>query len=309
MGYSGGGVTDKLRGGLIGLLVGDALGVPYEFTRSYEIPGYDQIEMVPPDGFLPAHAVPPGTWSDDGSQALCLLSSLQERGGLDTSDLACKILAWESQGYMAVGGRVFDIGIQTKQALRRLQNGCAPEQAGGCGEADNGNGSLMRVLPLALWHRGSDAQLVEDAMRQSSITHGHDRSKVACALYCMWARLLLQEAGDLSEAVSRTMPHLTPGQLVELVRLHTHQPTGYEWGSGYVLDTFATVREALKESSYEAVVRKAISFGRDTDTTACIAGGLAGIVYGEQGIPLRWRQTLRGQELLIPLWDNLSVNP
>ena len=299
---------DRLRGGIIGMLVGDALGVPYEFARSYEIPPLEAIEMVPPKGFHRAHLVPAGTWSDDGAQALCLLASLLECGHLDTHDLGQRFVAWYERGYMAVDNKVFDIGIQTVKAIGRIQRGHPPESAGGASVKDNGNGSLMRVLPLALWHQGSDAQLVTDAMRQSSLTHGHDQAKVTCALYCLWARGILEGTCDLEPAIERTAAHLTPTQLGILNTVVTHRPTGHEWGSGYVLDSFASAREALNQPNYEAVVKKAIAFGRDTDTTACIAGGLAGLIHGESGIPSRWRTALRGYDLLNPLVDTLIAS-
>lgn len=295
---------------MLGLLVGDALGVPYEFTPSRDIPVFDLIEMAPPAGFNGLKRAPAGTWSDDGSQALCLLASLLERGSLDTKDLSARILKWFDEGYMAVDGKVFDIGIQTHQALNAIRQGRAPESAGGTGERDNGNGSLMRVLPLALWHQGTDAQLVADAMRQSSLTHGHNRSKVACALYCMWARVAMQECSrfDLEFAFARTYPHLNAEQRIELENLMVHQPMGSAWGSGYVFDSFASAREALKQPTFEGVVKKAISFGQDTDTTACIAGGIAGIYYSEDGIPRRWLQNLRGRDLLDPLLKALVAH-
>lgn len=299
---------DRLRGGLVGMLVGDALGVPYEFTRSCEIPHFDLIEMTPPDGFHPAHHVPAGTWSDDGAQALCLLASLLECGHLNTHDLGQRFVAWYERGYMAVDNKVFDVGNQTVKALGRIQKGVRPESAGGTAVKDNGNGSLMRVLPLALWHQGSDAQLVADAMRQSSLTHGHEQAKVTCALYCMWARGILEGTLDLEPAIERTAAHLNPFELDNLNAVVAHRPTGHEWGSGYVLDSFASAREALKQPDYESVVKKAIAFGRDTDTTACIAGGLAGLIHGESGIPARWRTALRGRDLLNPLMDTLVAS-
>jgi ADP-ribosylglycohydrolase len=197
-------IADRLRGAVWGLLVGDALGVPYEFHEPHALLWSDAIEMEPPAGFDRAHwGTPSGTWSDDGAHALCLLASLLERGRFDPDDLASRLLAWREDGYMAVDGRVFDCGIQTSRALDALQEGASPLSAGPSGEYDNGNGSLMRVLPLALWHEGPDAELVELAHQQSQITHGHDRSLVCCALYCLWARRIVDgEATDWSGAVA-----------------------------------------------------------------------------------------------------------
>lgn len=180
---------DRLTGGLIGLLLGDAIGAPYEFHQREDLPPKTQIDLIPPPDFPRAHAgTPPGTWSDDGAQALCLLESLMACGNLDLDDFAQRLQRWRSEGHLAVDGRVFDIGLQTQRALDRLQAGVAPTMAGPNGERDNGNGSLMRVLPLALWHRESNDELVELAMRQSLPTHGHLRSQLCCALYCLVAR-------------------------------------------------------------------------------------------------------------------------
>ena len=112
-------LRDRLAGGLLGLLVGDALGVPYEFHSPQEIPPPALIEFEPPAGFMRAHTgTPPGTWSDDGAQALCLLASLLECGRLDLNDFAHRLLDWYDAGYLAVDSRVFDIGVQTAQALQ-----------------------------------------------------------------------------------------------------------------------------------------------------------------------------------------------
>jgi len=181
--------SERVEGGLIGLLIGDALGVPYEFHRPSEIPREDLIEMSPPLGFSRAHpGVPPGTWSDDGAQALCLLDSLLHRKGLDLEDFGRRMLDWYEHGYLAVDGKVFDVGVQTSSALLELRAGTPALKAGRNDERANGNGSLMRVLPLALWHIGRDESLMSDAMAQSRVTHGHMRSQVCCALYCLWAR-------------------------------------------------------------------------------------------------------------------------
>src|ERR1041384_2962683 len=120
-------LRDRIEGGLIGLLVGDALGVPYEFHPASAIPPLEQIEFDPPPGFRRSHrSVPPGTWSDDGAQALCLLASLLDRGALAVGDFSRRLLAWYEDGYMAVDNRVFDVGVQTTVALRALMAGAPP---------------------------------------------------------------------------------------------------------------------------------------------------------------------------------------
>lgn len=301
-------LAERLEGGLLGLLIGDALGVPYEFHQPQALPPLAEIEFAPPPGFRRSHAsVPPGTWSDDGAQALALLASLLEQDTLDLQDFGRRLVAWYRDGYMAVDGVVFDVGIQTRQAIGSMIANTPAAQAGPTDEYANGNGSLMRVLPLALWHQGSDRDLVDQAHKQSLPTHGHPRSQVCCALYCLWARRLLQEtANPWPDAVTtlRTIYGHDSPEYQELEHIQPDNPPG-GGGSGYVVDCLHSARWALQVETYEQVVKTAISLGYDTDTTACVAGGIAGIRDGVRAIPQRWREQLRGQEIVEPLLQQL----
>jgi ADP-ribosyl-[dinitrogen reductase] hydrolase len=297
--------AERIEGGLIGMLVGDALGVPYEFHGPDAIPPVEQIEMEPPPAFVRAHAgVPAGTWSDDGAQALCLLDSLLDRGRLDPEDSGRRLLRWYDDGYLAVDSQVFDVGIQTGRALHRLRAGVPAVEAGGTDEQGKGNGSLMRVLPLALWHRGTDGELVADADTQSQVTHGHPLPRVCCALYVLWARRTLDEAPDpWGEAVT-TLRELYPESTPQRAELEwavrpDEPPEGQ--GGGYVVDCLRSARLALTAGTYEQAVKAAIALGNDTDTTACVAGGIAGLRDGIEAIPQRWRDGLRGRALAEPL--------
>ncbi len=301
--------AERIAGGLWGLLVGDAVGVPYEFHAPSELPPYAALDMLPPAGFRRAHAqVPPGTWSDDGAQALALLASLLACGKLDLDDLGRRLVAWYDHGDMAVDRVVFDVGIQTAEAIRALKAGAAAHVAGPRHERANGNGSLMRVLPLALWHRGSDRELVRDAQAQSLVTHGHLRAQVCCALYCLWARRLLYAAPDAwADAVAtlRTIYGSTSPEYAELAEHIRPDDPPQGQGSGYVVDSLHSARMVFQAHTYADVVRGAIALGHDTDTTACIAGGLAGVRDGVQAIPAAWMQQLRGKALVGPLLEQL----
>ncbi|MGI4789733.1 MAG: ADP-ribosylglycohydrolase family protein [Janthinobacterium lividum] len=299
----------RIHGGLIGLLVGDALGVPYEFHEPGNIPLRNQIEFAPPPGYDRTYPhVLPGTWSDDGAQALCLLASLLECGRFDADDFGQRLLRWRDEGYMAVGGDVFDIGITTSRALAAIKSGVPALQAGPSGHYDNGNGSLMRVLPLALWHQGTDAELVRDAHDQSRVTHGHVRSQVCCALYCLWARRILADVPTPWKDAAATLRGIYTDNAAAMEELERSvQPDILipGTGSGYVIDSLRSARWVLEKTDYETVVRAAIALGHDTDTTACIAGGIAGLRGGLDDIPIRWREALRGQEMVKPLLDSL----
>lgn len=211
---------------------------------------------------------------------------------------------------MAVDFQVFDVGVQTAQAIRRLIAGMPAHTAGASDEYANGNGSLMRVLPLALWHQGSDAELVADAYLQSQVTHNHLRSKVCCALYCLWARYLLQaqEKQQAWQSAVTSLRHIYTEDSADFAELEWQIRPDDEYvgsGSDYVVDCLRSAKIAMQQNSFECVIKTAIAFGRDTDTTACVAGGLAGIYYGRQGIPERWMENLRGKDLVQPLLDQL----
>ena len=301
-------LKERIEGGLLGLLIGDALGVPYEFHPANEIPPLSQIEFDPPSTLRRSHNVPPGTWSDDGAQALVLLASLNHCSKLDLDDFGRRLVNWHEHGYMAVDNYVFDVGIQTSQAIDRLMRGVPANESGATTESANGNGSLMRVLPLALWHKGTDEDLVHDAHQQSIVTHGHMRSQVCCALYCLWARCTLTESKDAwTEAASRLIKvyENNPAARYELEGIIRPQDSAPNKGSGYVVDCLRSARWANEAESYEEVVKRAISLGNDTDTTACVAGGIAGIRFEVNQIPEQWRTRLRGKDLYEPLLQSL----
>ncbi|MFO0658595.1 MAG: ADP-ribosylglycohydrolase family protein [Polyangiaceae bacterium] len=303
----------RIEGALIGALVGDALGVPYEFHAPSDIPERSLIDMSPPAGFRRAHGrVPVGTYSDDGAQLLCLLASLLERGELDLDDFGGRLVSWYDWGYLAVDNVVFDVGIQTSRAIRSMMGGAAAHMAGPIDERANGNGSLMRVLPLALWHKGSDEELVRDAHLQSTVTHGHRRSQVCCALYCLWVRRVLAESPTPWVEAVEALRAVYGSEVSWLGELEWHirpddEPSGT--GSGYVVDCLRSSRFAIEsEATYEGALKFAIALGNDTDTTACVTGGIAGARQGIEAIPERWRAALRGRELIDPLVERLLAH-
>ncbi len=295
----------------MGLLIGDALGVPYEFHDPVNLPAKDLLEFEPPKDFARAHSgTPPGTWSDDGAQALCLLASLLHCHKLEPQDLGNRFINWCENGYLAVNARVFDVGIQTSNAIQKLIRGVPALEAGGIGEYTQGNGSLMRVLPLALWHRGSDADLVQNAHDQSRVTHAHVIVQACCALYCLWARRTLEQTANPWDAALESLRAIYATQPEYLNALETrilNQQNAKPNGTGYVIDCLFSAKWALEQGNFEAVVKAAISLGHDTDTTACVAGGIAGIRDRFTGIPARWRSDLRGQDLLEPLLKELLL--
>jgi hypothetical protein len=191
-------LTDRLAGAVWGHLVGDAVGVPYEFRPADEI---GEVRF----GERGSHRQPPGTWSDDGALMLPLLDSLLECG-FDPTDQARRALAWRREGrYTPDGDGAFDVGTTTAEALDAFARGIPAEEAGPAHNLACGNGSLMRILPLALVGRGWDRPtLVERAHRASRVTHGHPRPQVACALYVLVAQALLGGAEDRAAALAES---------------------------------------------------------------------------------------------------------
>lgn len=295
---------DQIKGAIYGLLIGDAVGVPYEFNLPEQLPSYDQIDMISPSHFQKTYPnIPFGTWSDDGAQALCLLDSLLYKNKFDPEDFMNRMCNWYQHGYMAVDFQVFDVGVQTAESIQKYLQGVQLDQVAKNDEHANGNGSLMRVLPLAIWHTGTDAQLIQDAYAQSHVTHAHLRAKVCCALYCLLARSILnglniENAWHDAVAKLRNYFQDKPEDLAQLEFYIRPDELEKGNGSGYVVDCLKSARYALQQPTYQDVVKTAIALGRDTDTTACVAGGIAGLYYGFDAIPQAWIEQLRGKEMV-----------
>lgn len=249
-----------LRDCMLGQAIGDALGVPYEFRARGTFECTDMVGHG-------SHNQPAGTWSDDTSMALATCDSIREIRQVDIEDMRKRFLAWYHDGAYTVDG-LFDIGGCTAHAL--------DEGHGQAGPRDNGNGSLMRILPLAF----TDAS--DDVIRAvSAITHAHRTSMEACVRMVHVAREL--RVGKTPEAVS------------ELAGV----PQDDIRSGGYVLDTERAALWCLANTtSYKDCVLAAVNLGDDTDTTAAVAGGLAGIAYGWRAIPDAWLEKLRGRDVI-----------
>jgi ADP-ribosylglycohydrolase len=293
--------TQRKLGALWGALAGDALGVPVEFL-SREAVRKNPVHSMRGFG---THNQPPGTWSDDSSLLLCTVESLTQSDGLNTTDLGQRFVRWESAGHWTPHGRVFDIGIATSQALSRLAMGIPPEESGGSDEQSNGNGSLMRIIPVALWFDDlAPKDLAAAAHRASALTHRHPRAQMACALYCLIVRELVggATAEDAFHAGLKVFAEIYDQppfvaerghfQLLEAGRLGS-RPESEIGSSGYVIDTLAaSIWCLLTSKSFEETVLKAVNLGGDTDTTGTVAGGLAGAYYGVEAIPTAWKEAL-----------------
>jgi ADP-ribosylglycohydrolase len=168
----------------------------------------------------------------------------------------------------------------------------------------------MRILPVALvGHQATDAELIVEAMRSSSLTHRHPRSMITCAVYVLAAGSLLHGARDrvrvLAEALDAVAAAVGVSEVDELKVVKSYSA---RTGSGYVVDCFWSAWDAFAGgNSYRSVVERAITYGDDTDTTACVAGGLAGIYWGQRGIPAEWIEGMRGHDVVDPILEKLLL--
>lgn len=317
----------RARAGVLGALLGDALGVPHEFKSAEIIPLPRDIQLVMPAGYNRSHAgVSYGTWSDDGSQLLCLLDSLnRSRGQFDPQDFGKQLLAWFNTSWHQAGGVVFDCGGQTRDALKRLADGVAPLDAGteaplahlGLRGQRNGNGSLMRTLPAALapalWGV-TETDAITIAMLQSRLTHGHALSLATCGLYAQLALRVVEHgapedwraAVDLAAARLANHPAMTAELRNGLDAVMAFGCKEMPTGSGYVANTFWSAILSLDTGKdYLSAVRNAIALGNDTDTTATVTGGLAGLAYGLASVPADWWPQLQAPEESLKLLAEL----
>lgn len=315
--YRPGAACGRQRGlaGILGALMGDALGVPHEFKTGDQVPAARHLALRMPNSYPKSHpAIPYGTWSDDGSQLLCLLDVLQQaNGSLDARQFAESLLLWLNTARHQAGGLVFDCGGQTRRALQCWQDNTPLVRD----LAALGNGALMRVLPAALatdfWNVTETAAL-SAAMAQAAVTHPQPLSVVACGLYGALARRVpggcpagaRQEPGAAAARIDwraevklaayqlRQHPEMTAEHqqaLDTLLHFGDHElPTG----AGYVANTFWSAIASLERANdYLGAVRNAIRLGNDTDTTACVTGGLAALAWGLDSVPASWWPELR----------------
>lgn len=285
---------------LFGVAVGDALGVPFEFRSRENISKDPATDMI---GYG-TYQLPAGTWSDDSSLTFCLAEALSVEFDLKT--IAKNFRRWYYENFWTPHGNVFDIGITTRNAISRLNDTMEPEFAGDSDEHSNGNGSLMRILPLLFYTKGKP---IEERFRiiknVSSITHGHIRSAIACFYYLEFANgiLLGKDKMQLYAELQETVPEFLRSFSVKEFEIEKFQRlfTGniYEFNeedifsSGYVLHTLeASIWCLLTTKNYKDAVLLAVNLGEDTDTTAAVTGGLAGLLYGYETIPGEWKGQL-----------------
>ena len=284
---------------MLGHAVGDALGVPVEFCDREELDGNPVTDMK---GFG-TYPYPAGCWSDDTSMSLAALDSLAD-DKMDFDEIMHNFGKWIEQDAYTPTGEAFDAGRTCVNAIiNYFANKKSIFDCGMIGERSNGNGSLMRIHPFALY--GIAKEMPQDEYLQllhtaSALTHAHERSKMACGIYGLILKRILLHADKTAVldglAEAQTL-YLDNTENIHYQRLFSPDFPKFSRkeirSTGYVVDTLeAAIWCLLTTDSYEACVLKAVNLGEDTDTVAAIAGGLAGALYGYDAIPKKWLDTL-----------------
>lgn len=299
---------NKIYNGIIGLVVGDALGVPVEFKKR------DTYKVEDMTGYG-TYNQPPGTWSDDSSMTLATLESIARMGMIDSADIMNNFYEWLKNAEFTPWGKVFDVGGATMREITRYANGLKPSKCGGKTRMDNGNGALMRILPVAMLSNGTFDQV--KILNIAHLTHAHFISDFACLVYAAIVKNLMNGMPK-EEAVASGIQELQHNieefsMLNEYSRLPNIQQLQREEirSSGYVVDTLeAALWCFLNTNSYRECILTAVNLGEDTDTVAAVAGGLAGIHYGcggESGVPDEWIAQIPRREWIEDLCSQVVI--
>lgn len=299
-------MNEKMESGIMGFAVGDALGVPVEFLNRDLLQRNPIKEMV---GYG-SHKVPEGTWSDDTSLMIATMDSIRENGDVNFDDIMYKFTEWVNYAKYTATDELFDIGISTRKAILNFKRGEKAIKCGTKGINENGNGSLMRILPFVYYLKFSDFSEEERTTlinQASALTHAHEISKLGCKIYADYVTLLLDgvdkvKALDLLKEIDYNKYYSNDSVKVyqrilkgDLKSLNIDQIRS----SGYVVDSLeASLWCTVKNNNYEDAVVAAINLGEDTDTIGAITGSLNGIIYGKNNIPERWLNKLKKKDYL-----------
>ncbi len=313
--------SNKAIDALLGVAIGDAVGVPYEFTSREEMQANPATDMI-------GHGTynqPKGTWSDDSSLTFCLAESLIER--YDLKDMSEKFIKWVDKAYWTAHNQVFDIGITTSIAISRLkrliEEGNLKElkrQKDYGNEGDNGNGSLMRIIPLLFHIKGKpiDEQF-NIVWEVSALTHRHIRAAMSCMIYLNLAEKLLEGKNKIdaytemrSEIadfwIKIDFPVQERKHFEKVIQNDIRETTVDDLKTGgYVIEVLeSSIWFFLNKDSYKDTILSIINLGHDTDTSAAIAGGLAGLYYGQKGMPEEWIAYIARLDDIVELGEKLN---
>ena len=306
--------TNIWLNGIMGVVVGDALGCPVQFESREEVARHPVTGMRGYGTFN----LPEGSWTDDSSLTIALLESIRRVGEIDLDDIMGNFMKWLYDGEFTPYGESYDIGRGTMQAINRYSKNRKAKKCGGDEEWNNGNGSLMRIMPACIYctvmessGMYSDRDAIDAIHSVGGLTHAHIRSNIACGLYFFMTKQILMGEGSLQE---RMQEGITRGFafyesfLADKENLHYYDrmrnldvfktlPADMIRSTGYVVDALeAAVWSLITTDSFDQALLKAVNLGDDTDTVGAIAGGLAGLYYGYDSIPEDWLSAIKRRD-------------
>ncbi|MBR1376287.1 MAG: ADP-ribosylglycohydrolase family protein [Bacilli bacterium] len=291
----------KALDGMLGFAIGDAMGVPIEFMDREILLAKPVTKMLGYGNY----EIEKGHWSDDTSMSLATMDSLTKCKKLDLNDMMKRFCKWVNDGEYSSTGFAYDIGVCTKMALIRYYNDkMAPLKCGGKGISENGNGSLMRMFPIAYfaYKKGLTNEQIEYlAITSSSITHAHEISTLSCYIYLMYINFILNgydkydSYNKLKEIDYSMFKRETLKPFKRILGSDISKLTIDDIKStGYVLYTLeAVLWVILNTNNYAEAIVGAINLGGDTDTIGAITGSIAGLLYGTKSIPENWINDLK----------------
>jgi len=308
--------------GMMGLMVGDALGIPVQFLGREEIAGRAQGKVTGMEGYGTFN-LPPGSWSDDSSMSLATLDSIKIHKGIDLDDIMLRFINWCEEGAYTPYGFSYDKGSTCTKAIRNYSYSCNTNICGITGEYANGNGALMRILPVCLFNilKGiGDEEAIKNVHNVTALTHNHMRSKMCSGFYYFIAKRIIEnaastEAGNTGKSLVELVQEGVDDahsyykkdirnyiELFRLIRIFNINefmklPVDSIKSSGYVIDSIeAAIWCLVTTDSYKECMLKAVNLGADTDTVAAIAGGIAGLYYGYEAIPGEWLDAIEKRD-------------
>lgn len=291
---------ERARGCLLGLAVGDAVGTTVEFQPRGSFPPV--IDMVGGGPFRLAK----GQWTDDTSMALCLATSLVERGTFDAADQMERYWAWFERGYLSSTGVCFDIGNTTQQALQAYKASGNPF-SGSTHPRAAGNGCLMRLAPVPIFYFPDGDRTRQFSGESARTTHGAAECVEASQLFGEILHRALAGASK-AEILLQSDPASFAEEAVRAIAQgsYRHKPLDQIHGTGYVIQSLEAALWCFwTTETYEQAILAAANLGDDADTTAAICGQVAGAFYGESGIPARWLEPLTLREEIGQLAEKL----
>lgn len=300
----------KVKSMLLGLAVGDALGVPVEFTKR------ESLKRNPVVGMRSAGAwrQPAGTWSDDTSLAVAAMDSIINQKKIDYSDIMRNFSRWLYRDEFNANDVTFDCGNTTGSAISNFVGGATPENCGMTDKHSNGNGSLMRILPAVVYayaKASTEDEALDIVHKISALTHAHPISLVGCGIYYFIAAQIF-DGKNLNDAINDGLKqaqefYIRREKFMDALKVYHRLfdknfaalPEDEIESYGYVVVTLeAAIWCLMNTENYKDSVLKAVNLGSDTDTVGAITGCISGLYYGLKEIPEDWLQTLKKRDYL-----------